>query len=69
MLVSLLRISLYHLTQPDRTKRVKDARTEGKVEIDEHRDQKEGEFKAFEKEVRQQADRSANSTVADQMVL
>ncbi|KAF2668812.1 vacuolar ATPase [Microthyrium microscopicum] len=35
---------------PDRTKRVKDARTEAQKEIDEYKEQKEKEFKAFEKE-------------------
>jgi hypothetical protein len=36
----------------DRTKRVKDARSEAQKEIDEYRAQKETEFKTFEKEVR-----------------
>lgn len=40
------------LTQPDRTKRVKEARTEAQREIDEYRKQKEDEFKKFEAEVR-----------------
>lgn len=35
----------------DRTKRVKDARSEAEKEINEYRDQKEGEFGAFEKKV------------------
>ena len=40
------------LTLQDRTKRVKDARTEAQKEIDEYRKEKDEEFKAFEKEVR-----------------
>jgi V-type H+-transporting ATPase subunit G len=40
------------LTRPDRTKRVKEARTEAQREIDEYRKQKEDEFKKFEAEVR-----------------
>jgi F0F1-type ATP synthase membrane subunit b/b' len=44
--------SFSHLTLPDRTKRVKDARTEAQKEIEEYRSQKESEFKAYEKEVR-----------------
>ena len=36
----------------DRTKRVKDARSEAQKEIDEYRESKESEFKDFEKEVR-----------------
>lgn len=36
---------------PDRTKRVKDARSEAQKEIEDYRKQKEEEFKAFEKEV------------------
>lgn len=36
----------------DRTKRVKEARAEAQKEIDEYRNQKEEEFKSFEKEVR-----------------
>lgn len=41
------------LTLPpaDRTKRVKDARSEAQKEIEEYRNQKESEFKTFEKEV------------------
>lgn len=35
----------------DRTKRVKDARSEAQKEIEEYRNQKETEFKTFEKEV------------------
>lgn len=35
----------------DRTKRVKDARSEAQKEIDEYRDQKETEFKKFETDV------------------
>ena len=35
----------------DRTKRVKEARTEAQREIDEYRKQKEEEFKKFEAEV------------------
>lgn len=36
----------------DRTKRVKDARNEAQKEIEEYRNQKDDEFKKFEKEVR-----------------
>lgn len=36
----------------DRTRRVKDARTEAQREIDDYRQQKDDEFKKFEKEVR-----------------
>lgn len=36
----------------DRTKRIRDAKTEAQKEIDEYRQQKEGEFKKFEAEVR-----------------
>ena len=36
----------------DRTKRAKDAKTEAQHEIDDYRNQKEEEFKVFEKEVR-----------------
>jgi V-type H+-transporting ATPase subunit G len=36
----------------DRTKRVKDARSEAQKEIDEYKKQKEEEFKKFEAEVR-----------------
>jgi hypothetical protein len=39
------------LTLTDRTKRVKDARTEAQKEIEEYRKQKEEEFKKFEAEV------------------
>jgi hypothetical protein len=35
----------------DRTKRIKDARTEAQKEIEEYRKQKEEEFKKFEAEV------------------
>jgi len=35
----------------DRTKRVKDARSEAQKEIEDYRKQKDDEFKAFEKEV------------------
>jgi Vacuolar (H+)-ATPase G subunit len=35
----------------DRTKKVKDARAEAQKEIDDYREQKESEFKGFEKEV------------------
>lgn len=35
----------------DRTKRVKDARSEAQKEIEQYREKKEEEFKAFEKEV------------------
>lgn len=37
---------------PDRTKRVKDAKTEAQKEIEDYRKQKEEEFKKFEAEVR-----------------
>jgi len=40
------------LTTADRTKRVKDARSEAQKEIEEYRKNKEEEFKKFEKEVR-----------------
>ena len=36
---------------PDRSKRVKDARSEAQKEIEEYRQQKEDEFQKFEKEV------------------
>ena len=36
----------------DRTKRVKDARSEAQKEIEDYRGQKENEFKDFEKQVR-----------------
>jgi hypothetical protein len=39
------------LLPEDRTKRVKDARTEAHKEIEEYRREKEEDFKAFEKEV------------------
>lgn len=39
------------LTRIDRTKRVKDARTEAQKEIEEYRRQKEEEFRKFEAEV------------------
>jgi hypothetical protein len=39
------------LTLTDRTKRVKDARSEAQKEIEEYRGQKEAEFKNFEQEV------------------
>lgn len=39
------------LTPPDRTKRVKDARSEAQKEIEEYRKEKEEEFQKFEKEV------------------
>jgi hypothetical protein len=39
------------LTETDRTKRVKDARSEAQKEIEEYRGQKEDEFKQFEQEV------------------
>uniref|UniRef100_A0A093Y5I0 V-type proton ATPase subunit G n=1 Tax=Talaromyces marneffei PM1 TaxID=1077442 RepID=A0A093Y5I0_TALMA len=39
------------LTDTDRTKRVKEARTEAQREIDDYRKQKEEEFKKFEAEV------------------
>lgn len=38
--------------EPDRTKRVKEARDEAKKEIDEYKKNKEEEFKKFESEVR-----------------
>jgi V-type H+-transporting ATPase subunit G len=45
---------LHHQTadHTDRTKRVKDARSEAQKEIEEYRGQKEVEFKNFEQEVR-----------------
>ena len=36
---------------PDRTKRIKDAKSEAHKEIEEYRQQKEDEFKKFEAEV------------------
>jgi len=39
------------LLPKDRTKRVKEARTDAQKEIEEYRKEKEEEFKAFEKEV------------------
>jgi hypothetical protein len=36
----------------DRTKRVKDARSEAQKEIEDYRKQKENEFKEYEKQVR-----------------
>lgn len=44
--------SLSNKIPTDRTKRLKEARSEAQKEIDEYRKQKEDEFKAFEKEVR-----------------
>ncbi|KAL8965000.1 MAG: hypothetical protein Q9183_004089, partial [Haloplaca sp. 2 TL-2023] len=38
--------------QPDRSKRVKDARSEAQKEIEDYRKSKEEEFQKFEKEVR-----------------
>ena len=40
-----------HTQSTDRTKRVKDARSEAQKEIEDYRKQKEQEFQAFEKEV------------------
>jgi V-type H+-transporting ATPase subunit G len=40
------------LTYPDRTKRVKDARSEAQKEIEDYRKEKESEYQKFEKEVR-----------------
>lgn len=40
------------LTPPDRTNRVKDARSEAQKEIEDYRKEKEDEFQKFEKEVR-----------------
>ena len=40
------------MTFTDRTKRVKDARSEAQKEIEDYRKQKEEEFKKFETEVR-----------------
>ena len=37
--------------RPDRTKRVKDARSEAQKEIEDYRKQKEEDFKKFETEV------------------
>ncbi|KAL1296588.1 hypothetical protein AAFC00_000084 [Neodothiora populina] len=42
--------SSFILTVADRTKRVKDARSEAQKEIEEYRQKKEEEFKSFEKE-------------------
>ncbi|KAK4503602.1 hypothetical protein PRZ48_004517 [Zasmidium cellare] len=38
------------IVQKDRTKRVKDARSEAQKEIEDYRNQKEEEFKAYEKQ-------------------
>jgi V-type H+-transporting ATPase subunit G len=40
------------LTQPDRTKRVKDARNEAQKEIDEYKKEKDNEYQEFESKVR-----------------
>jgi F0F1-type ATP synthase membrane subunit b/b' len=40
-----------HLTYEDRTKRVKDARSEAQKEIEEYKKEKEAEYQKFEKEV------------------
>ncbi|OAG36848.1 V-type ATPase, G subunit [Fonsecaea monophora] len=50
-LSSVYRISLTRpFSSPDRTKRVKDAKTEAQKEIEEYRKKKEEEFKKFEAE-------------------
>jgi hypothetical protein len=41
-----------HLTHPDRTKRVKDARNEAQKEIDDYKKEKDNEYQKFESEVR-----------------
>jgi len=41
-----------HLTPPDRTKRVKDARNEAQKEIDDYKKEKDNEYQKFESEVR-----------------
>lgn len=43
------------LTSEDRTKRVKDARSEAQKEIEEYKKEKETEYQKFEKEVRRPA--------------
>lgn len=40
-----------HLTIEDRTKRVKDARSEAQKEIEDYKKEKEEEYQKFEKEV------------------
>ena len=40
------------IPSPDRSKRVKDAKTEAQKEIEDYRKQKDDEFKEFEKKVR-----------------
>ncbi|KAI9709764.1 MAG: hypothetical protein M1820_003167 [Bogoriella megaspora] len=42
--------SMLHYLYDDRTKRVKDARTEAQKEIEDYKKSKDEEFKAFEKE-------------------
>jgi len=42
---------LHNLIAPDRTKRVKDAKSEAQKEIEEYRKQKEDEFKSYENDV------------------
>lgn len=49
----IMEIWVLILTPTDRTKRVKDARSEAQKEIEDYRKQKDEEFKKFEKEVRQ----------------
>jgi vacuolar-type H+-ATPase subunit H len=41
-----------YLTTEDRTKRVKDARSEAQKEIEDYKKEKEDEYQKFEKEVR-----------------
>jgi hypothetical protein len=48
-------VLLYSHAHPDRTQRVKAARSEAQKEIEDYRKQKEEEFQRFEKEVRTQA--------------
>ena len=40
-----------HLTPPDRSKRVKDAKSEAQKEIEDYRKQKEEEYQKYDKEV------------------
>lgn len=54
MYAAIIAIAYLHcpiLMTPDRTKRVKDARSEAQKEIEEYRQKKEEEFKKFETEV------------------
>jgi len=47
----------------DRTKRVKDAKTEAQKEIEEYRKKKEEEFKKFQSEVRPRDQTGPNTTL------